>query len=124
MATHRFGTQTRQLKLLALSLLLIVLVVISARATYGMYKKSEDTGERRTQLEAAVAKLESREDSLKKEVELIQTPRGLDKEIRKRYAVKKPGEGVIVIINEDQDEVESAEVEQDTEGGFWKFLGL
>jgi hypothetical protein len=88
-----------------------------------MYHKAEETGEKRFEMEARVRELENREASLQKEVELIQTSRGLDREIRERYAVKKPGEGVIVIIDDVEETEEDPVTEENTSNWFWKLFG-
>jgi cell division protein FtsB len=103
---------------LGASLLLLVLIIVTARGAYGMYKNAEGTKEKRLRAEAALAHLEARESTLKSEVERIKTPQGLDEEIRERYGVKKPGEGVIIILDEEEEKT----TEEEEKKGFWSSL--
>jgi hypothetical protein len=90
----------RQYRWFLYSVLLCFLLAGTVRATYGMYQKSIETAEKAASIQMSVDRMKERYDLAKQNLEGVSTERGMDREIRERYGVKKPGEGVIIIVNE------------------------
>jgi len=85
-------------------LVAIVLVVLVGRGTWDVFKKNQRaTGSRADQL-AQLRSLQSRRDELTAEVARIESPRGLEEELRTSFPVAALGEGVVVVSEEPIDE--------------------
>ena len=102
-----------------LILVLLVIFVILLRATWHLYNIVRDTAQKRTIAEENAIELKERRSELEEKIERAGTQRGIEEEIRDRYAVVKEGEGVIIIINEEEETFDSKD---DEEKGFWSQL--
>ena len=82
-------------------ILLILLVVLlnSARKVYDKKKEAQDTLVR---MQGEVAKLENRNEVLKQSIKNINTKEGLEFELRQKLNVAQIGESVAVIVDEPQ----------------------
>ncbi|OHA93450.1 MAG: hypothetical protein A3E02_00090 [Candidatus Zambryskibacteria bacterium RIFCSPHIGHO2_12_FULL_38_34] len=82
-------------------ILLILLVVLlnSARKVYDKKKEAQDTLVR---MQGEVAKLENRNEVLKQSIKNINTREGLEFELRQKLNVAQIGESVAVIVDEPQ----------------------
>lgn len=81
-------------------IILFVLAVLLARSVYSVYH-SERLARHKEQAALAerdVALLRKKE--LLTEVGQLETPRGVEEEIRKKFSVAKPGEQVVVVVDE------------------------
>lgn len=76
------------------------MVFVLFRAASSVYDKSQLAKDRRNAALAELANLESREKDLESVVQSLNTDRGLEEEIRKRFRVAKPGEEAIILIEE------------------------
>ena len=79
-----------------------LLVIFLAESTWTMYGKERAAASANVDEAAALAELKARESSLSADVQNLDTPRGIEAEIRERYPVAKPGESVIVITPSQQ----------------------
>lgn len=70
-----------------------------ARAMWGVYNHERVSAGDRKRIEAELVEVNSRAALLNKQVEELQTPQGIDNEIRSKFNVTKEGEGVAVIVN-------------------------
>lgn len=76
----------------------------------------------RNEARAELAELEQVQQDLEKNIQNLSTEEGIEAEIRQRYRVVKPGEQLVILVdNGDQ-------VQQDTKISFWQkiraFVGL
>lgn len=81
-------------------IILFVVAVLLARSAYSVYQ-SKQIARHKEQVALAerdVALLRKKE--LLIEVEQLETPRGVEEEIRKKFSVAKPGEQVVVVVDE------------------------
>jgi len=76
---------------------LAFMVFLLARGAWGAWEKERYAERKAEESLRELAELEEREDELAGRVERLQTDRGKEEEIRKRYLVGKEGEGVIYI---------------------------
>ncbi|MDO8594796.1 MAG: septum formation initiator family protein [bacterium] len=80
---------------LAVVFLLLVLV---GKATLGLYTKERDSREHLDRVEGELSSLTSREQSLKGDIARLETPEGIETEIREQFQVAKPGERMVVLV--------------------------
>lgn len=84
---------------------ILVLVVASLiRGVYDNYEKNQLTDRDLKSVQAEVANLQEQKAFLDAKLSRLRTSAGLDEEIRKNFPVAKPGERVIMIVD-DQAEV-------------------
>lgn len=77
---------------------LITLSVISG--AWGMYEKAKVTQENLQKIKEVYAESQTREQRLAAHVEQLQTPFGIETEIRNKYGFVKKGEEVVVVVDE------------------------
>lgn len=103
-------------------LVLGVLTALLSMATWDVFQKARETEVRREQHEAELADLEEREAALRHELERLETPRGLEEEIRNKFDVAREGEGVIVVVDPRENSEQAAMVKNQS---FWsRFIDI
>ena len=75
-----------------------VIFIFLARAAWSVYNHSLASSRDRERVESELAVAKSRSYMLQKQVAVLETPQGVDEEIRSKFNVSKAGEGVAVII--------------------------
>lgn len=94
---------------------LIVFIAFFAGPVWGVYEKERavraEERETRKELETLLA----RKAFLEAEVERLKSERGIEEEVRTKFPVSKPGEDVIVIVDEEAAATSSVSAS----GGFW-----
>lgn len=83
----------------AITVLAIVIIFLS-RPVWSIFWKSRAVAEERQQAAAQLADLQARQIFLQQEVARLQTARGVESEIRKKFPVAKEGEKVIVVVSD------------------------
>lgn len=76
------------------------LVVSSLYSTFGVWQKKKESEEFRKVAEKKLSELQNRHDNLEKDIERLETPEGVEEEIRSKFSVAKKGENVVVIVND------------------------
>lgn len=76
-----------------------VLIVLLARASWGMYERASASDARLRQAQANVAALEAQQEALSKKVSYLSTSDGVQAELREKYRAIEPGESVAVIVD-------------------------
>ena len=79
--------------------ILFILLFFTMSAAWGVYEKYSETKDKRYIAQSAYDKLETRENNIKNELELLKTDRGVEEKIRAEFGFVKEGEEVIVIID-------------------------
>jgi len=101
--------------------IVIIAVIFIAKATYGMFGKYKESLSRREISEQQLAELEKRAERLAKEIDRLNTPQGVEEEIRLQFNVAKEGEEVAIIIDKEQEK----KLETVKDRGVWDYiLGL
>jgi len=85
----------------ALAIAFILLILIG-KATWGLYVKERESRENLDRVEAELSALTERERRLKEDIARLQTPEGLETEIREQFQVAKPGEQMVVLVGEEK----------------------
>jgi len=95
--------QKRKLRKTAYSkvtfLVLFVLVVLLGHATWNVYQKYAEAKASEDRVSQNLAELKEREISLSADIERLNTERGVEEEVRKRFGAVKEGEQVVVIVD-------------------------
>jgi cell division protein FtsB len=79
---------------------LFFLVVASAWAVWGVFKKDRESSALRAQAEAHLKDLTDRQAHLTASIGALETDRGREEALRDAYAVGKQGEGLIIIVDQ------------------------
>lgn len=99
----RFGLKRTALRKLVYSratiVVLAVLVVLLGIGVFNAYQTASRAEEKRAEREAVLQNLKERQAALSREIEQLETERGIEAEIRTKYDVGHEGEGVIVIVD-------------------------
>lgn len=77
---------------------LVLLIIFIGKGVWSLYEKKEIALTDRTDVEARVLALQDRQKFLEKEVADLKTENGIEREIRGKFNVKKPGEEVVIIV--------------------------
>ena len=79
-------------------LVLAVLVVVLVRGAFRAYQSERASQAQLQNIEQSASELSARESFLKQQTERLQSPRGLEEELRNKYPVAKQGEHVVIIV--------------------------
>lgn len=82
---------------------LFLILVLFARSTYGLWQKERDTKKTVNDAKVELSSLIEKEASLSSRVASLKTERGVEEAIRGKFKVAKPGEGVVVVVNQKED---------------------
>ncbi|MEK7569347.1 MAG: septum formation initiator family protein [Patescibacteria group bacterium] len=97
--------------------LLAVLFLLLAWSVYGLFGKMEGTRKNRGISENKVKELELKKENLSADIGNLNTEEGVERNIREKYGLAKPGEGVIIIVDDQKPESDGK-----NRGGFWNWL--
>ena len=78
---------------------LVIICIFLANGVWGVYKQERQTRINKNQRLSHFNDLKIRKDSLEEEINRLNTERGIEEEIRKKFEVAKEGEEVIVIVD-------------------------
>ncbi len=81
-------------------LILFVSVLLLGFSVYGLFVKSRTAEANRREAEMRLESLQRRKTELDTELDRLSTDEGVETEIRTRFPVAKPDEGVIQIVGE------------------------
>ena len=84
--------------LLFIAILFVVLVVFAV-SVIGFAKRSLESNENLKVSEKKIQELKARKDGLEKDITELNTDFGKEKVFRENYGLGKPGEGVVVVID-------------------------
>lgn len=104
--------------------ILFVLVFVSVRAAWGMYRTYGEASLKRDEAERSLAAVVERTHQLEKETARLSSERGLEEEIRNRYMVARENEKVIIVTDAPKDDAlsPSLPVPPSAKGHWWDFL--
>lgn len=82
-----------------LGLLFVALIVVT-RGAWRMYQKASIARAEREEAEKSLANLAERAEGLKESIARLKSERGVEEEIRQKFTVVRPGEEVVVVVDE------------------------
>jgi cell division protein FtsB len=80
---------------------LLIIIFFLLIKVWDVYKKQALTRDYLAKTAASLESLQAREKMLSSEIERLNTEEGTEEEIREKYGLVKPGEEVIVVVDED-----------------------
>lgn len=107
----RSRQNNRQLKRILYSapalIILAVLLFLMTKAALGAYRKEAASMNSLRETRSEWQRLKDRELQLSSEVRELQTPRGLEEEIREKFSVAKEGEKLAIVVEGDKTKEET-----------------
>jgi cell division protein FtsB len=79
---------------------LAILVIFFSRATWKLYTKERESAANAEQAHNSLKRMEDRKKVLSDEISRLKTDEGIEEEIRSKYGVSKPGEQVLIIVDD------------------------
>ena len=99
-------------------MVLVAVLFVIARAAWNVYGKEVESRQREEQAKSQLAALQKRQAALKTDIQRLSTEQGIEQEIRDNFRVAKPGERLVVLMN-DPKTVDAA-VSESYVSGLWK----
>lgn len=88
---------------------LVGFLVVVGSSTWRVYSKGQEAEAMHKTAAKNVDELYERKGNVEESLEKLNTPRGIEEEVRKRYELGKPGEEQIVLVTDPTKEAESGE---------------
>lgn len=102
-----------------LILFFVVLVIILIRAVMGGFSALEQAEKKQTDQAAEFAELDTRIEYLEDRIDFLDTQEGREQELLETFPIKRAGEQVTILIEQDQSPTGFIEVTD--EKPWWKF---
>jgi len=83
---------------------MFVVILFAGNAAWNMYQKYKESKELKDRALVQLQELEKREKNLTENIENLQTERGIEEELRKRFGIVKEGEEVVIVIDNPESE--------------------
>ena len=80
--------------------ILVALVALSGKAAWNVYVKERDSHANLNRASEQFAALEARQGALSGKIDRLKTSEGVDAEIREQFQVAKPGERMVVVVED------------------------
>jgi hypothetical protein len=77
-----------------------LLVILAIHSTWNVYQKQRESETILHLAEVQSTELEARQKELQTKITSMQTAQGMEEEIRSKFNVAKPGENVVVILDQ------------------------
>jgi len=105
-------------------ILLLLVVSLIAKGTWGVYKSEEISYNNKKNSEEQYNELQDRSSSIISEIEMLETEKGIEAEIRDKFRVVKEGEQLAVIIDSvgEGDDIQVDSSEESFWIKIWNFL--
>jgi len=103
-------------------LILSIVVLFLGNATWNVYQKYSDARGNEEVASIELKKLQERENDLSADIERLNTERGIEEELRKRFGVAKKGEEVMIIVEPVTEEEGGIGSGEEQKKGFWRSL--
>ncbi|MFO0718760.1 MAG: septum formation initiator family protein [Candidatus Paceibacterota bacterium] len=101
---------------------LLIVILIMTRATWRVYKTKIESRKDFEKVSSELESMRAREAELKYEIDRLNTNKGTEEEIRKKFNVAKDGEGVVYVVDSKESE-ENEPIEASFIQKIWKRVG-
>lgn len=81
---------------------LILVAIFFIKGVVNIYLREAESSKMRKETEVKLAELTSRKEKLGGEIEKLNNSEGIEEEIRTKFNVTKPGEKVVLIVDDNQ----------------------
>ncbi|HBM45587.1 MAG: hypothetical protein UT05_C0005G0017 [Parcubacteria group bacterium GW2011_GWF2_38_76] len=107
------------------SFILLVATILLLKSVWGVYKKDSMARINMKEAEITLANLEKKKVGLEKEIAKLNTERGIEEELRRRFQVVKPGEQVLVVVDKAEGNIPVIKAKEGPMSSMWnKLVGL
>jgi cell division protein FtsB len=116
---RNFEKKGKLMRILESQLVLVILagaLLFSLWSLVGFWQKMNETSKKRKMAEEKVLELKEGKEKLEIDIEKLQSDRGIEEILREDFGLAREGEGVIVVVEDQNKEAEKPE-----SGGFWGF---
>ncbi len=100
-------------------LVFFCLLVLFAYNMIGLIRKERETNKNKISELAKIDELRKREADLDKDISKLNTTQGIEESIRDKFQVVKPGEKMVIIVDEQEKKPQDEETK---DHGFWGFI--
>ncbi len=104
-------------------LVLAVLVFFVGRGAWNTHQKAQIARSERDIAERAFTEMESRSSELQASLIRLKSDRGIEEEVRQKYTVARPGEEVVIIVDDSVKKGENSEA-MDNKNPWQYFVSL
>ena len=106
---------------LSLMLLFLILTLFSYRMISLIQKERETERNKISELNK-IDELHSRQDNLSKDIDKLNTSEGIEESVRDKFQVVKPGEKMVVIVNDNSNINNVISPEPPVDHSFWSYI--
>jgi cell division protein FtsB len=99
---------------------LFCFLIIFAYNLIGLVEKERDTSEKKSLILDQIDSLKKRESMLNDDISKLNTDAGIEDVIREKYQVVKPGEKIVVIVDDKKDDISTQQTKSDH--SFWNWV--
>ena len=103
-------------------ILLAILVLFAIHSTWIVLEKKRTSQEMKDVSLRNVEELRLRDEELKWRIERLQTPPGIEEEIRSKFTVAKNGENMVIVVDDDSKNMSTTSQKTGFWQKFWNFL--
>lgn len=79
---------------------LLIVILFIGKGVYDIYGRERQSAKLRAEAEGKMRELEAQKANLTREVEKLGSEAGVEEKIRSKFNVAKPGENVVLIVND------------------------
>ncbi len=99
---------------------LFLMIILFAYNTIGLIKKERETNKNKVLVLNKIDELRKREASLNKDINKLNTDEGIEESVRDKFQVVKPGEKMVVIVDENNKTPALSDITVDH--SFWGYI--
>lgn len=92
------------------AVVLVALVILGGISVVRAFAKEREAAQLRNQYTQELETMNERQVELETQIENLSTQRGIEAEIRERYRVAKPGEELVVVVDNGEDSATKTEM--------------
>jgi cell division protein FtsB len=79
--------------------ILLIILFIILRASWGVYAKEKESNQNKTEDQIRLEALQQREEQLSSDILKLETPAGIEQDIRQNFRMAKSGEQLAIILD-------------------------
>ena len=104
--------------------LLFIVFIFFVFSTAGVYEKKMEATRKNSDVEKELNDLKAKKDYLEAQVNRLNTDAGVEEELRDKFQIAKPGEKVLIIVNDNDKNTANEPTTGDNKSWFRSVFGL
>ena len=104
--------------------LLFIVFIFFVFSTAGVYEKKMEAARKNSDVEKGLNDLKAKKDYLEAQVNRLNTDAGAEEELRDKFQIAKPGEKVLIIVNDNDKNTAKEPATGDNKSWFRSVFGL